>query len=92
MASDPIKCLAAAHLPLTWSRKDDADWFERVQKLASDVREVEAAAAQAATVAVVERLRKLADEWDHACMATFQCAGALRNALSAIEAEAKAGG
>jgi hypothetical protein len=43
---DLIKCLAAAHLPLTKRKKEDADWFERVDKLTAEVKkEIEEARA-----------------------------------------------
>lgn len=44
MTADPIKCLAAAHIPLRRDKRKDGDWFERVDALAKDVKdEIEAA-------------------------------------------------
>lgn len=40
MASDPYKCLGAAHIPLRKAKRTDDDWFERVDALAKDVREM----------------------------------------------------
>lgn len=58
MSADPIKCLAAAHMPILRGKQAERmqpDWFAAVDRLATDIRrELDAARADERTELVNE--------------------------------------